>query len=253
MFAYQNSKSTTTRKKKKHYYASAFSGQDLTDFEEALEATGLDEEIAIIRMKIKYLSINEPWNVKLLMQATNTLQRLTRAKETYFKNDDLFEEHTEAFRRIFQSIPTELLIKTAPPDILREALVEAVQSTAVSVEPRVDDLSTDAEDCPSSPLDTPPASEPILDASDSGQRQCVSDCDADEESQCASQPISARRCHENRAACSSVPGAEKALQPCEPETMGSPTFSRTVDGQGQGTEGLAVPFAGQPPPRGYDW
>jgi len=48
---------------------------------------GIDDEIALLRVKIKSLLKNDPENIKLVMQATNTLARLVRTRYNIGKND----------------------------------------------------------------------------------------------------------------------------------------------------------------------
>ena len=54
------------------------------DFELATGVEGIDDEIALLRVKIKSLLERDPKNVKLIMHATNALERLimTRYKIT---------------------------------------------------------------------------------------------------------------------------------------------------------------------------
>ena len=70
---------------RKHgFYSRVLSEEEQRDFEQAVLAEGIDEEIAVLRVKIKSLLKYDPDNVKLLMQATNTLIRLIK---TRFKVD----------------------------------------------------------------------------------------------------------------------------------------------------------------------
>ena len=57
------------------------------DFELATGVEGIDEEIALIRVKIKSLLERDPENMKLIVQAANTLERLVRTRYNISKED----------------------------------------------------------------------------------------------------------------------------------------------------------------------
>ena len=57
------------------------------DFELATGVEGIDDEIALLRVKIKSLLANDPENIKLIMQATNTLARLIRTRYNISQED----------------------------------------------------------------------------------------------------------------------------------------------------------------------
>ncbi len=48
------------------------------DFELAQGVEGIDDEIALLRVKIKSILEKDPENIKLIMQATNTLAGLVK-------------------------------------------------------------------------------------------------------------------------------------------------------------------------------
>jgi hypothetical protein len=54
----------------------------------ALEVQGLDEEIALLRWKLRSLLEKEPENIKLLLQATNTLARLVKSRYNLSRDED---------------------------------------------------------------------------------------------------------------------------------------------------------------------
>ncbi|MFH1640085.1 MAG: hypothetical protein ABIB93_07260 [Chloroflexota bacterium] len=73
---------------RKHgFYSSVLDEAEKADFEMATRSQGLDEEIALLRVKIKSLITHDPDNIKLIMQATNTLARLIRIKYHIGKDD----------------------------------------------------------------------------------------------------------------------------------------------------------------------
>jgi len=57
------------------------------DFELATGVEGIDDEIALLRVKIKSILEHDPENIKLIMQATNTLARLVRTRYNIGKED----------------------------------------------------------------------------------------------------------------------------------------------------------------------
>ena len=66
---------------RKHgFYSKVLDEAEQLDFELASGVEGFDDEIALLRVKIKSLLENEPENITLLMQATNTLVRLVKTK-----------------------------------------------------------------------------------------------------------------------------------------------------------------------------
>ncbi len=66
---------------RKHgFYSKVLDEAEQLDFELAAGVEGFDDEIALLRVKIKSLLENDPENIKLLMDATNTLVRLVKTK-----------------------------------------------------------------------------------------------------------------------------------------------------------------------------
>jgi hypothetical protein len=76
-----NRKSRARRKgAKRPFYSRAFDEAEALEFELAQGMEGIDDEIALLRLKIKSLLENDPENVKLIMDATNTLARLVMTR-----------------------------------------------------------------------------------------------------------------------------------------------------------------------------
>ncbi|MBA7624202.1 hypothetical protein ES703_31609 [subsurface metagenome] len=66
---------------RKHgFYSKVLDEAERLDFELAAGVEGFDDEIALLRVKIKSLLENDPENIKLLMDVTNTLVRLVKTK-----------------------------------------------------------------------------------------------------------------------------------------------------------------------------
>ena len=62
------------------FYAKVLDEAEQLDFDLASGVEGFDDEIALLRVKIKSLLENDPENISLLMQATNTLAHLVKTK-----------------------------------------------------------------------------------------------------------------------------------------------------------------------------
>jgi hypothetical protein len=69
------------------FYASVLDEADKYDFELAAGVNGLDDEIALLRMQIKSLLEREPENIRYIVQATNTLIRLVKARYDISQED----------------------------------------------------------------------------------------------------------------------------------------------------------------------
>jgi len=66
---------------RKHgFYAKVLDEAEQLDFELASGVEGIDDEIALLRVKIKSILENEPENIRLIMQATSALERLIRTR-----------------------------------------------------------------------------------------------------------------------------------------------------------------------------
>ncbi len=73
---------------RKHgFYSRVLDPEEQADFEVATEVEGLDEEIALMRVKIKSVVARDPENTKLIMQGVNTLERLVRTKYNISRED----------------------------------------------------------------------------------------------------------------------------------------------------------------------
>ncbi len=73
---------------RKHgFYSKVLDEAERLDFELATGVEGIDDEIALLRVKIKSLLEHDPENIKLIMQATNTLARLVRTRYNIGKED----------------------------------------------------------------------------------------------------------------------------------------------------------------------
>jgi hypothetical protein len=66
--------------RKRGFYARVMDEAELIDFELASGVEGIDDEIALLRVKIKSILSHDPDNIKLIMQVTNALARLVRTR-----------------------------------------------------------------------------------------------------------------------------------------------------------------------------
>jgi len=73
---------------RKHgFYSKVLDEAERLNFELATDVEGVDDEIALLRVKIKSLLERDPENIKLIMQATNTLARLIKTRYNISKED----------------------------------------------------------------------------------------------------------------------------------------------------------------------
>ena len=62
------------------FYQKALDEAERLDFELASGVNGIDDEIALLRVKIKSILDDDPKNLKLIVDATNALERLVRTR-----------------------------------------------------------------------------------------------------------------------------------------------------------------------------
>lgn len=92
---------------RKHgFYSKVLDEAGQLDFELAAGVNGVDDEIALLRVKIKSLLANDPENIKLLMDATNTLVRLVKTK--YKINREQKQGLKEAIENVLRDIAIPL-------------------------------------------------------------------------------------------------------------------------------------------------
>jgi len=72
---------------RKHgFYSKVLDEAEQLDFELASGVEGIDDEIALLRVKIKSILTHDSENVKLIMQATNTLAGLVKTRYNITKD-----------------------------------------------------------------------------------------------------------------------------------------------------------------------
>jgi hypothetical protein len=62
------------------FYSKVLDEAEKLDFKSAAGVEGIDDEIALLRVKIKSVLEKDPENIKLIMQATNTLAGLVKTR-----------------------------------------------------------------------------------------------------------------------------------------------------------------------------
>ena len=62
------------------FYTRVLDEAERMDFELASGVEGIDDEIALLRVKIKSILCHDPENVRLIMNMTNALERLIRTR-----------------------------------------------------------------------------------------------------------------------------------------------------------------------------
>ena len=66
---------------RKHgFYSKVLDEAGRLDFEQARGVDGIDDEIALLRVKIKSILSHDPENIRLIAQATNALARLVKTR-----------------------------------------------------------------------------------------------------------------------------------------------------------------------------
>ena len=92
---------------RKHgFYSKVLDEAERLDFELASGVEGIDDEIALLRVKIKSILERDPENIKLIMRATNALERLIRTRYNISKEDK--KGLKEAIGNVFRDVALPL-------------------------------------------------------------------------------------------------------------------------------------------------
>ena len=73
-------KASISKDENNSFYGKVLDEAERLDFELASGVEGIDDEITLLRVKIKSLLESEPENIRLIMQVTNALERLVRTR-----------------------------------------------------------------------------------------------------------------------------------------------------------------------------
>ena len=106
-------KKETQKGKKKGFYGRALDEAEKLGLEEAREIEGLDEEIAILRVKLRELIEKEPERFDLHLRAANTIARLVgiRYNITKEQKNSLREAITKVLTEIAIPLGVNILVK----------------------------------------------------------------------------------------------------------------------------------------------
>lgn len=94
------------------FYSKVLNAADQVAIEEAAEVAGLDDEVAIMRWKIRQLLENDPDNIELQMEALTKLSRLLKAR--YDLSAEQKDSLKEAMLRVLTDVAIPLGIKFIP-------------------------------------------------------------------------------------------------------------------------------------------
>ena len=95
---------------KKHgFYSKALDKAEELQLEDARGVDGLDEEIAILRIKLRSLIQTAPENIELQLDAANTIARLVRTRYNITKEQK--RSLKEAIARVLTEIAVPLGVK----------------------------------------------------------------------------------------------------------------------------------------------
>ena len=73
-------KSKISQGQQRGFYSKVLDEAEQLDLELAQDVEGIDDEIALLRVKIKSILEDDPENIRLIMQATNALARLVKTR-----------------------------------------------------------------------------------------------------------------------------------------------------------------------------
>ena len=96
--------------KRRGFYSRALSEAEEIGLEEAREITGLDEEIAMLRVKLRQLIEKEPDRIDLQMKAVTTIARLVATSYNIGKEQK--KSLKEAITRVLTEIAIPLGVRT---------------------------------------------------------------------------------------------------------------------------------------------
>ena len=88
------------------FYSKVLDEAEKLDFKAAADVDGIDNEIALLRVKIKSVLEKDPENIKLIMQATNTLAGLVKTR--YRINKEQRQGLKEAIGNVLKDVAIPL-------------------------------------------------------------------------------------------------------------------------------------------------
>jgi hypothetical protein len=88
------------------FYEKVLKEAEAMDFETAAGAEGLDDEITLLRVKIKALAEKDPENIELIMAATSMLAKLIKTRYSISKTEE--KSLGESIKNIIKDIGVPL-------------------------------------------------------------------------------------------------------------------------------------------------
>ena len=92
------------KREKRGYYARALNEAEKLDLAEARDIEGLDEEIALLRLKLRQLVENEPQKYELHLKAASTIARLVGIRY------DISREQKKSLKEAISKVITEIAV-----------------------------------------------------------------------------------------------------------------------------------------------
>ena len=86
------------------FYARVMDEAEQIDFELAGDVSGIDDEIALMRVKIKSILERDPENIKLIVQAANTLAGLVKTRY------DITKEQQKGLKETIHTVLREIAL-----------------------------------------------------------------------------------------------------------------------------------------------
>jgi hypothetical protein len=107
------SRKSNRKNQKPGFYSKVLSEAEKLEFEEAVSVEGIDDEIAVLRMKISCLLKEEPTNLRLLLAADDLLHKMvnTQYRMTHEQKKGLKDALETVVRDIALPIGVTLLRK----------------------------------------------------------------------------------------------------------------------------------------------
>jgi hypothetical protein len=88
----------------KGFYQRALDEAERIEFEEATQVQGLDEEIALLRVKLRDLVSREPDRIDLHLEAANVIARLVKTRY------EISKEQKKSLREAIAKVLTEVAV-----------------------------------------------------------------------------------------------------------------------------------------------
>ena len=95
------------------FYSRALDKAESLGFEEAESMEGLDEEIAVLRVKLREVIENDPDNIELALKAANTIARLVRTRYNITK------EQRKSLKDAISNVLTEIALPLGVKSLIK--------------------------------------------------------------------------------------------------------------------------------------